>query len=182
VKIFLNKFKLINLYRLRHMRELQFNKLNDINRIEIENEMLKLKKTSRIYKNFNKTFHEIWSKFFLNYIFIMISLFEKIVLNLHAVLTIFHNDVYQLSRVYEWQNVLLLITIEMHTHIITTPSFDLVKWVIRLEFQERFCNSMTIIDYKRKWFAFLNRDFDKFMRSRNDLFTICENFNKSSCF
>jgi hypothetical protein len=59
VKIFLNKFKLINLYRLRHMRDLQYNKLNDMNRIEIENEMLRLRKIFDIYKNFDKHFHEM---------------------------------------------------------------------------------------------------------------------------
>jgi hypothetical protein len=59
VKIFLNKFKSINLYRLRHMCDLQYDKLNDMNRIDIEDEMLRLRKTSRIYKNFEKSFHEM---------------------------------------------------------------------------------------------------------------------------
>jgi hypothetical protein len=134
VRIFHNKFKSINLYRLRHMRELQFDRLNDLNRVEIVNEMLKLKKTTRTYKNFESSFHEIWFEFFLNYISIMISRFEKEISNLYIVLTTFHNDVYQLSRVYEWQNALLSMIIEMHIYIIITQLSNSVKWVIRLEF------------------------------------------------
>jgi hypothetical protein len=127
VKIFVNKFKLINLYRLRHMRGLQYDKLNDMNRIGIEDDMLKLRKTSRTYKDFEKSFHEVWSESFLNYTSIMISLFGKTALDLHATLSAFHNDIYQLSRVYEWQDALLSMTIEIHTYITITHSFDPAK-------------------------------------------------------
>jgi hypothetical protein len=59
VKIFLNKFKLINLYRLCHMKKLQFESYQDLNRVRIESEVLKLKKTFETYKNFEKIIHEI---------------------------------------------------------------------------------------------------------------------------
>lgn len=42
VKIFQNKFKPINLYRLRHMRGLRFDALQDNNRIGIEDGMFRL--------------------------------------------------------------------------------------------------------------------------------------------
>jgi cupin superfamily acireductone dioxygenase involved in methionine salvage len=59
VKIFLNKFRLINLYRLQHMRRLQFESYQNLDRIEIESEILKLKKTFEIYKDFEKLIHEV---------------------------------------------------------------------------------------------------------------------------
>ena len=46
VKIFQNKFKPINLYRLRHMRGLSFEAYKDEERIGIKDGMLKLRKIS----------------------------------------------------------------------------------------------------------------------------------------
>ena len=57
--IFHNKFKTINLYRLRHMQRIRFDTFQDKERIGIEDGILRLQKTSRIYKNFGKSFHEV---------------------------------------------------------------------------------------------------------------------------
>ena len=57
VRIFQNKFKPINLYRLPQIRGLQFYLLHDQDRIGIEDGMLKLRKTSRTYKDFGKSFY-----------------------------------------------------------------------------------------------------------------------------
>lgn len=59
VKIFQNKFKLINLYRLRHMRGLTFEAYKDEERIGIEDGMLKLRKTSGTYKDYGSSFYEV---------------------------------------------------------------------------------------------------------------------------
>jgi hypothetical protein len=183
VKIFVNKFKPINLYRLRHMRGLQYDKLNDMDRIGIEDGMLKLRKTSGTYKDFGKSFHEVWSESFLNYTSIMVSLFGKTAPDLHAALSAFHNDIYQLSRVYEWQDALLPMTIEVHTYITTTHPSDPAKWVIRPEFQGRFCNPGTILGHssKRKRSTSPSRVSGKATRGKNDSSVTCENFNKGSC-
>ncbi len=60
MRIFQNKFKLINLYRLRHMRRLRFDSLHDQDRIGIEDGMLELRKTLGTYKDFGKFFYEVW--------------------------------------------------------------------------------------------------------------------------
>ncbi len=46
VRIFQNKFKPINLYRLRHIRRLRFDALQDHDRISIEDGILRLRETS----------------------------------------------------------------------------------------------------------------------------------------
>lgn len=56
VRIFHNKFKPINLYRLRHTRGLSFEAYQDEERIGIKDGMLKLRKTSRSYKDYDSTF------------------------------------------------------------------------------------------------------------------------------
>ena len=56
VKIFQNKFKPINVYRLRHMRGLSFKAYKDEERISIEDGMLKLRKTSGLYKDYSNRF------------------------------------------------------------------------------------------------------------------------------
>lgn len=51
VRIFHNKFKPINLYRLRHMRGLWFDSLHNHDQVRIEDEMLRLQKSSGTYKD-----------------------------------------------------------------------------------------------------------------------------------
>ncbi len=72
VRIFQNKFKPINLYRLRQMRGLWFDSLHDQDRIGIEDGMLKLRKTSGTYKDFRKSFYEVWADVFHNYTTILV--------------------------------------------------------------------------------------------------------------
>lgn len=59
IRIFHNKFKPINLYRLRHLRGLRFDAMQDHDRVGIEDGMLKLRKTSGTYKDFSKSFYEV---------------------------------------------------------------------------------------------------------------------------
>lgn len=78
VKIFRNKFKRINLYQLRHIRGLIFEAYQDEEKIEFKDGMLKLQKTSKIYKDYGSSFYEVWSEAFINYTSIMVSLFGAI--------------------------------------------------------------------------------------------------------
>ena len=59
VRSFYHEFKPINFYQLRQMRGLRFDTFQDEERIRIEDGMLRLRKTSGIYKDFGKSFHEI---------------------------------------------------------------------------------------------------------------------------
>ncbi len=118
IRIFYNKFKPINLYRLRYMRGLRFDSMQDHNCVGIENGMLKLRKTSETYKDFGKSFYEMWGDAFYNYTTIFVSFFGKKALDLHVALAEFYSCIYELSTVYEWQEVVLPMAIEVHTFIV----------------------------------------------------------------
>lgn len=86
VRIFHNKFKPINLYRLCHMRGLSYEAFQDEERIGIKYGMLKLRKASGSYKDYRTTFYEVWSESFINYTTILVSLFGATAPRLHAIL------------------------------------------------------------------------------------------------
>lgn len=96
VKIFHTKFKSINLYRLRHMQGLGFEAYQDE---EVEDGMLKLRKTSGSYKDYGNNFYEVWSEAFINYTSILVLLFGTTAPRLQAALTQFYGLVLQLSKV-----------------------------------------------------------------------------------
>ncbi len=100
VKIFQNKFKPINLYRLRHIRGLRFDSSHDQDCIGIKDGMLKLRKTSGTYKDFGKFFYKVWTDAFHNYTTILVSLFGREVSDLHSALTEFYTNIYELSTAY----------------------------------------------------------------------------------
>lgn len=87
MKTFQNKFKRINLYRLRHMRGLTFKAYQDEKPIRIEDGMLKLRNTLESYQDYGNNFYEVWSEAFINYTSIMVPLFRPIVPRLQAALT-----------------------------------------------------------------------------------------------
>ena len=114
VRVFQNKFKPINLFRLRHMYGLRFDALQDHDRIDIEDGILRFRKTSGTYKDFGKSFYDVWADAFHNYTTILVSLFSKEAPDLHTILAKFYNNVYELSTVYEWHDAVLPMAIEAH--------------------------------------------------------------------
>ncbi len=144
-RIFENRFKLINLYRLRHIRGLRFDSLHDQDRIGIEDGMLKLRKTSGTYKDFGKSFFKVWADAFHNYTTILVFLFRRKVSDLHSVLAEFNTNIYEHSTMYDWQEAVLPMAIEAHTFIVAKQPSDLLKWVISEKFQGRFCTARTTI-------------------------------------
>ena len=62
MKIFQNKFKPTNFYRLWHIQGLTLEAYKDKERIGIENKMLKPQKTSGTYKDYGSSFYEVWSE------------------------------------------------------------------------------------------------------------------------
>ena len=139
VRIFQNKFKPINLYRLRHMRGFRFDVLQDHDQIGIEDGMLRLRKTLRTYKDFGKSFYDVWADAFHNYTTIRVSLFRKKTPDLYTALAEFYINVYKLSTVYEWQDAVLPMAIKANTYIVSQQPTDPSKWVISEKFQGRFC-------------------------------------------
>ncbi len=124
VRIFQNKFKSINPYRLRHMRGLRFDSLYDQDCISIEDGRLKLRKTSGAYKDFGKSFYEVWADAFHNYTTILVSVFGREVLDFHSALAEFYTNIYELSTVYKWQEAVLPMAIEAHTFIVAKQPID----------------------------------------------------------
>ncbi len=190
VKIFHNKFKPINLYWLRHMRGHRYESYHDQDRIGMKTGMLRLKKNSGTYKDFGKTFYEVWSEAFINYTGIMVSLFGSTSPELHAALTIFYGNILQLARVYEWQEAVLPMTIEVHTHVVSQQPSDASKWIIPPEFRGRFCNPTTLLGTsslqtqnkrKRSRSPPSRRVAKQPGGATNNLSVICEVFNKGSC-
>ncbi len=127
------------------MRRLRFDTLQDQERIRIADGMLRLRKTSRKYKDFGESFYEVWSKAFHNYTTIHVSLFGKEALDLHTVLAEFYSNIYKLSTVYEWQDSVLPMPIKAHWYIFAQHPKDLLRWVISAKFQGRFCTARTLI-------------------------------------
>lgn len=85
-KIFTKKFRLINLYKLYHIR-----RCNNIyqDQIFIEDRTLKIKKVMRSYKNYSQD-NVLWFQDFHNYIMIFLKLFSTITPFLHFILYHFH--------------------------------------------------------------------------------------------
>lgn len=87
--------------------------------IDIENKILKLWKSSRLYKDYSSSFYNVWLEDFINYTFILISLFETSAPYFLVSLTQFYDIVLQFSKVYDWKEALLPLVIEVQSYIIT---------------------------------------------------------------
>ncbi len=93
--------------------------------------MLKLQKTSGTYKDFGKSFYEVWADDFHNYTIILVSFFGKEVPKIHSAFAEFYTNIYELFTVYEWQEAVLPMAMEAHTFIVAQQLIDPSKWVIQ---------------------------------------------------
>lgn len=191
--IYHNKFRPINLYRLRHVQSLNYERSQNQERIGIEDRMSRLKERSGLYRTFGKSFYDVWSESFTNYSLIMASLFGPTSPNLHFALIRFYGDVLQLSKVYDWHEALLPMAIQLHSYIAAKGPSDPANWTIPPGFQGRFCTPMTLIGMS----SLINSGQTKRKRStsppsrrverqplggdtNNPLFA-CNSFNKGVC-
>jgi hypothetical protein len=172
------------------MRDLAHDFYYDQNRIDIENNQLKsLKKTMRIYKNFEKIFYEIYSKFFINYLLIVITLFATISSNIEVTLIKFYQKILKLAKLYDWKSIVLSLTIEIHTHVVAQDIIEANNWNIDSDFQDRYCHSEALNDtkffsqnvsslMKRKRSLKRFERFEKKLESFNILTVLCETYNR----
>ena len=170
------------------MREIYFDTFQDQERIGIEDGMLRLRKTSGTYKNFSKTFHEVWSEAFHNFTTILFSLFGKEAPDFHTAPEEFFSNIYKLSTVYEWQNAVLPMAIEAHSYIVAKPLKDRLRWVFSAKFQSTFCTARTLIgmratitDNKRKISRSPPGRRVKFSRRSNNPSVTFDLFYKRDC-
>lgn len=111
-KIFANKFRPMNFYKLRHMRKCD-NMYQD--QISIKEETLKMRKVTGSYKDYGQD-NVLWSEAFLNYAMILIELFGATTPSLHLALHRFHREIINLSTVYKWQRRVLLLALSRPPH------------------------------------------------------------------
>ena len=135
VRICLNRFKPINLYRLRHMCGTRYEAFRD-----------EEPRTPGTYKDYGKSFMEVWSESFYNYTAIMDAFFGRVAPDLQLALLRFYGVILQLSKVYDWQEAVLPMAIEVHTHIVAQQPLDPKNWKIPVEFKNRLCSPMDTID------------------------------------
>ena len=150
---------------------------------------VEIKEDLRNVQRLWKEFHEVWGEAFINYTAIIVSLFGKEAPTVHTALTQFYGNILQLSKVYEWQEAVLPMAIEVHTHIIAQQPSDPQKLAIPTEFQGRFCTPMTMIGMatllganKRKGSRSPpSRRVNSSSGSSNNPSVVCDLFNKGSC-
>lgn len=126
-KIFHNCFKLINLYRPYYICSYYYELLQNQEFIDIEDDMLTLKKIFEIYDDFGKLFCKVELENFHNDIIIIISLFIINIIKLNIALITFYNYVIWLFQVYNGQKAIFSLAIEVYIHIISFQFYDYIK-------------------------------------------------------
>ena len=82
------------------MRGIRYEIMQDNERIDKEDGMLRLQRTIESYKDFGKIVHDVWKEAFIHYIVILIS-FGLEASTLHAFLTHFYIIILHLFKVYQ---------------------------------------------------------------------------------
>lgn len=175
-RIFANKFRPENLYKLRHLKRRE-DKDRDEN-ITIENGQMRLKQVTGTLRDFGSTW-DIWSKSFINYTMVMVDFFGSTFPPLCRVLLLFHTKIRKLSKIYEWQNAVLSLVIDFHIKITRTSHTDVDAWTLPQTWIDQYCTPHNILPMpskKRVASTTLERSVTK--KTAGD---ICRNFNTKSC-
>lgn len=98
-KIFSNQFKLMNFYKFCLMKG-----WNDLywDQIHVNKRILKICKVIGSYKDYRIS-NILWSENFLNYMIILIALFDLIISTFYLALTNFYQEIIKLFTIYKWQ-------------------------------------------------------------------------------
>lgn len=192
-KIFADKFHPMNLYKLRHFGGCE----EDTYQVQIWIDIDGAPKLRKImigsYKDYENN-NIIWSEAFLNYMMILISFFGNNNNNIHPALYFalvkFHRKIIDLSRKYQWQEAVLPLALDFHTHIVSggLPA-DPAQWEIPTKWQARFCNPLTDrAIHKRKRTdspssasASASAPASKKTKDANNSSVICRSFNRGKC-
>lgn len=178
-KIFSNRFQPMNLYKLRLMRG-----RDDMYRdqVHVDEGTLKMRKVTGSYKDYGAN-NTLWSEALLNYTMILMALFGSNIPALYLALASFHQEIMELSTIYEWQGGVLPLALDLHTHIVEGQPTDPTRWRIPTKWQARFCNPLTVLGtdvsgQKRKRPSSPSTSSKK---DANDSTVTCNSFNKGSC-
>ena len=126
VKIFKNKFKPMNLYKMRHLHG--FENTQEEDGIVVENGTLKPRKTTGTLKDFGKSVNEVWSESFVNYMLVINILFETP--ELSAALLLFYRQIMTLARRYDWLKGVLPLALGWHKYAVIRSPLDPSNWKI----------------------------------------------------
>lgn len=177
-RIFANKFRPENLYKLRHLKGRE-DKDRDEN-ITIENGLMKLKRVTGTLRDFGSTW-DIWSESFINYCMIMVDFFGTAFPTLHRVLLLYYTKVRKLSKIYEWQTAILPLAIDYHTEITTGNHTDVDAWTLPQDWIDQYCSPNHILaasftSKKRGATTALEGSAKKKIAGE-----VCRNFNTKGC-
>ncbi|MCJ1347109.1 hypothetical protein MMC31_005330 [Peltigera leucophlebia] len=181
VKIFKNKFKPMNLYKLRHLHG--FEKTQEEDGIVVENHTLKPRKTTGTFKDFGKSVNEVWSESFVNYMLVINILFGTP--ELSAALLLFYRQIMTLARSYDWLKGVLPVAIGWHKYAVIRSPLDPSNWKIAHDYQVSYCIDVTV--RSSQLLGGTKRQRSSSPSSRNKKKTphnensICEGFNGEGC-
>lgn len=136
-RIFANKFRPENLYKLRHLK-------GRVDKDRDENGPMKLKRAIGTLHNFGSTW-DIWSESFINYCMIMVDFFGITFPTLHRALLLYYTKIYKLSKIYEWQTAVLLLAIDYHTEITTGNHIDVDAWTLPQDWIDEYCSPNKVL-------------------------------------
>ena len=177
-RIFANKFRPENLYKLRHLKGRE-DKDRDEN-ITIENGLMKLKRVTGTLRDFGSTW-DIWSESFINYCMILVDFFGTTFPTLHRVLLLYYTKVRKLSKIYEWQTAILPLAIDYHTEITTGNHTDVEAWTLPQDWIDQYCSPTHILaasSTSKKRSATTSLQGPAAKKGTGE---VCRNFNSKGC-
>lgn len=140
-KIFSNRFRPMNLYKLRLMSG-----RDDLYRdqIYVDKGTLEMRNVKRFYKDYVIS-NTLWSEVFFNYTIILMVLFGFTIPTFYLALAGFYQEIIELSTIYKWQGGVLLLALDFHMHMVKGQLTDLNRWTIPAKWQAQFCNTLTVL-------------------------------------
>ena len=121
VKIIKNKFKPMNLYKLRRLHN--FENTWEKNSIVLENGSLKPWKTTGTYKDFGRSINKVWSEAFLNYMLVVNILSGTP--ELSATFLLFYCQIITLVQSFNWLKRVFPLVLGWHKYIVICSPLDL---------------------------------------------------------
>lgn len=143
-RIFGNKFRPENLYRLRHLKGRE-DKDREEN-VTIENGQMKLKRVTGTLRDFGTSW-DIWSESFINYTMIMVDFFGASSPTLFCVLLLFYTRIRKLSKIYDWQGAILSLAIDYHTDITSNDHTDVDAWALPQDWIHQYCSPHHVLPH-----------------------------------
>jgi hypothetical protein len=177
--IFQNKFKPASLWLLRTESALDENLQKKSYNIDIEDGQIKMSERKAI-RNFGDD-SSIWQEGFLNYTAIIVQFWGKTHPDLHLALSELIVKVLELSKVYEWRLVLMMV-LRHHTQIVQSSKVtDPAAWELPRFLVDKFYTSTPSLRFSpadtTQGQSLNKRGSAALDPSTNNSSTVCRNFN-----